>query len=210
MIAMLSLCSSFTVLCYVLSYKGSDSLLLCGSSGISRAAPPGSRGSPQQNTQRTNPRFNLWAGATATVPVATKWGRSRPLRCITRVQTARRAMCNLYAPNNFVSPLGDVNGDGDGYVCLSRTRHLSAPGKASKPLPRISIRNGFTRPTRHINANSPLFTKRPSREEILTENLCDLPFSFRGPATRRLTPAVGVRHGCADELPTLQTAIEAL
>ena len=62
--------------------------------------------------------------------VATKWGRSRPLRCITRVQTARRAMCNPYAPNNFASPLGDVNGDGDGYVCLSRTRHLSAREKA--------------------------------------------------------------------------------
>ena len=62
--------------------------------------------------------------------VATKWGRSRPLRCITRVQTARRAMFNLYAPNNFASPLGDVNGDGDGYACLSRTRHLSAREKA--------------------------------------------------------------------------------
>src|SRR2546421_2293472 len=48
----------------------------------------------------------------------------------TRVQTARRATCNLYAPNNFASPLGDVNGDGDGYVCLSRTRHLSAGEKA--------------------------------------------------------------------------------
>ena len=70
-----------------------------------------------------------WAGATATVSVATKWGRSSPLRCITRVQTARRAMCNLYAPNNFASPLGDVDGDGDGYVCLSRTRHLSAREK---------------------------------------------------------------------------------
>src|SRR5207249_4251090 len=36
----------------------------------------------------------------------------------------------------------------------------------------------------------PPYTKRPSREEILTENLCDLPFFFRGPATRRLPPAV--------------------
>ncbi len=39
-------------------------------------------------------------------------------------------MCNLYAPNNFASPLGDVNGDEDGYVYLSRTRHLSAREKA--------------------------------------------------------------------------------
>jgi hypothetical protein len=38
-------------------------------------------------------------------------------------------MCNLYAPNNFASPLGDANGDGEGYVCLSRTRHLSMPEK---------------------------------------------------------------------------------
>jgi hypothetical protein len=134
-----------------------------------------------------------WSGATATVSVATKWGRSRPLQCITRVQTARHAVYNFYVPNNFASPLGDFNGDGDGYVCLSRTRHLSAPGKASKPFPRISIRNGFTSPTGDINVNSPLFTKRPSREEILTENLCDLPFSFRGPATRRLLPAVQSR-----------------
>src|SRR5580700_9292278 len=105
---------------------------------------------------------------------------------------------------------GERNGELQREPCLSCTVHLSAPEEASKPLPRISTRNGFTRPTGDINVNSPLFTKRPSREEILTENLCDLPFFFRGPATRRLTPAVGVRHGCADELPTLQTAIEAL
>ena len=85
---------------------------------------------------RPETRFseNVWAGATPALfsPRASgeKWGRSRPLRCITRVQTARRVMFNLYAPNNFASPLGDVNGDGDGYVCLSRTRHLSAREKA--------------------------------------------------------------------------------
>ena len=125
-----------------------------------------SRCSPRHHTPPLLPASLSWSGATAAVSVATKWGRSRPPRCIARVQTARRAMCNLYAPNNFVSPLGDVNGYGDGYVCLSRTRHLSAPGKASKPLPRISIRNGFTRPTGDINVNSPLFTKRLSGEEI--------------------------------------------
>src|SRR5437773_6046301 len=106
-------------------------------------------------------RCELWAGATATVSVATKWGRSRPLQCITRVQTARRAVRNLYVPNNFASPLGDFNGHGDGYVYLSRTRHLSAPGKASKPFPRISIRNGFTRPTGDINVNSPHLLRGP-------------------------------------------------
>src|SRR6266550_9000968 len=121
---------------------------------------------------------NVWAGATATLFVATKVGSLQTSRCITRVQTACRVTCNLYAPNKFASPLGDANGDAEGYVCLSRTRHLSAPGKASKPFPRISIRNGFIRPTGNFNVNSPLFTKRPSREEILTENLCDLPFFF--------------------------------
>jgi hypothetical protein len=83
-----------------------------------------SRCSPRHHTPPLLPASLSWSGATATVSVATKWGRSRPLQCITRVQTARRAACNLYAPNNFASPLGDVNGDGDGYVCLSRTRHL--------------------------------------------------------------------------------------
>jgi len=32
-------------------------------------------------------------------------------------------MRNLYAPNNFAASRGDANGDGEGYVCLSRTRH---------------------------------------------------------------------------------------
>jgi hypothetical protein len=52
---------------------------------------------------------------------------------ITRVQTECRAICNLYAPNNFASFLGDANGDGNGYVCLSRTRHLSMPEKVIEP-----------------------------------------------------------------------------
>src|SRR6266576_6812924 len=77
---------------------------------------------------------NVWAGAThdSLWPRnrVQKWGRSSPLRWISRVQTACRAMCNLCTPNNFASPLGDANGDGQGYVCLSRTRHLSAPEKA--------------------------------------------------------------------------------
>jgi hypothetical protein len=38
--------------------------------------------------------------------------------------------------------------------------------------------------------NSPLFTKRLSREEILTENLCDLPFFFRGPVHSRFSTTV--------------------
>jgi len=54
--------------------------------------------------------------------------------------------------------------------------------------PRISIRNGFTRPTGDINVNSPLFTKRHSREEILTENLFDLPSPPVGRRPLSVTP----------------------
>jgi hypothetical protein len=36
--------------------------------------------------------------------------------------------------------------------------------------------------------NSPLFTKRPSREEILTENLCDLPSPPVGRRPLSITP----------------------
>src|SRR6266513_5901970 len=90
----------------------------------------------------------------------------------------------------FLHRKGERNGEPRREPCLSCTVHLSAPGKASKPFPRISIRSGFTRPTGDINVNSPLYSKRPSGEEILTENLCDLAFLFRGPATRMFPPAV--------------------
>src|SRR5215831_6418863 len=38
------------------------------------------------DTQGTAPFLVHWAGATATVSVATKWGRSSPARCFARVQ----------------------------------------------------------------------------------------------------------------------------
>src|SRR6266513_5578706 len=82
----------------------------------------------------------------------------------------------------FLHRKGERNGEPRREPCLSCTVHLSAPGKASKPFPRISIRNGFTRPTGDINVNFLLYTKSPSRKENLTENLCDLLFSFRRPA----------------------------
>jgi hypothetical protein len=44
--------------------------------------------------------------------------------------------------------------------------------------------------------NSPPYTKRPSKEENLTENLCDLPFSFWDQPTRRLPlPFLGANLG---------------
>ena len=119
-------------------------------------------------------------------------------------------MCKPYVPNNFASPLGDVNGNGDGYVCLSRTRHLSASGKASKPFPRISIRNGFTT-TGDINVNSPYLLRGP-RERKSSRRIfviCHFPFGDR-PLGGSLQQFHGVRHGCGDDLPTLQTEIEAL
>jgi hypothetical protein len=124
-----------------------------------------------------------WSGATATVSVATKWGRSRPLRCFAGVQNqrSREAQPQCSVPFPFTA---DVNGT----VNRSVNRVFHAPftfprqEKATNPFPRTSIRNGFTRPTGDFNVSSPLYTKRLSREENLTENLCDLPFFFLGPA----------------------------
>src|SRR6516165_7386604 len=47
-----------------------------------------------------------WSDPTALWPgnLRQEWGRSSPLRCFARVQTNRRAMRNLYAPNTFASP----------------------------------------------------------------------------------------------------------
>src|SRR2546422_10928863 len=69
MIAMLSLCSSFTVLSHVLSYKVSDSLLLRGQnpSCVFLAARGGS-----------DPRGPKRSGR----DFAARWGRSRPIWCI--------------------------------------------------------------------------------------------------------------------------------
>ena len=63
-----------------------------------------------------------WAGATLVI-----MGRSRPSGCFACVQIECRAMRNLYAPNNFASPLGDASHHGQGDLCLSCTRHLSMP-----------------------------------------------------------------------------------
>src|ERR1700730_15114736 len=103
---------------------------------------------------------------------------------------------------------GERNGELQCEPCLSCTVHLSATEKVSKPFPRISIRNGFARPTGDINANSPPYTKRPSREEILIV-ICHFSFGDR-PLGGSLQQFHGVRHECAVDLATLQTAIEAL
>src|SRR5205807_3387176 len=131
MIAMLSLCSSFTVLSYILSYKFADSFFSrrqntrCVFQQLEAGVTPEARrhraailrhdgvaARPRKTCRERIPSSTRWAGATATLSVATKWGRSSPLRWITRVQTECRAMCNLYAPSNFALPLRDTNGDG--------------------------------------------------------------------------------------------------
>jgi hypothetical protein len=52
---------------------------------------------------------NVWAGATATVFVATKWGRSSPLRCFARVQNQRTREAQPQCSRQF-PPTQEVNG----------------------------------------------------------------------------------------------------
>jgi hypothetical protein len=44
--------------------------------------------------------------------------------------------------------------------------------------------------------NSPPYTKRPSKEENLTENLCDLPLFFLGPAHSEASSALPPSQPC--------------
>jgi hypothetical protein len=80
-----------------------------------------------------------------------------------------------------------------------------------KPSPRISVRNGFIWPTGDINANYPHIHRGPpvrktSRRIFV---IWHFPFGDR-PLGGFLQQFYGVRHRCAVDLPTLQTAIEAL
>ena len=154
----------------------------------------------------------LWAGATATVSVATKWGRSSPLRCFALVQNQRPRETQ---PQCSVKLLFTEKVNGTVNRSVNRVFHapftFSAPEKASKPFPRISIRNGFTRPTGDINVNSPYLLRGP-RERTTSRRIfviCHFSFGDR-PLGGSLRHFHGVRHGCAVDLPTLQTAIEAL
>jgi hypothetical protein len=76
---------------------------------------------------------------------------------------------------------------------------------------RISIRNGFTRPTGDINVNSPYIVRSPRERKTSRRIFVICHFSFGDrPLGGSLQQFHGVRHGCAVDLPTLQTAIEAL
>jgi len=90
---------------------------------------------------------NVWSGATPALFFATsKWrkvGRSRPLQCITRVQTARHAVCNLYVPNICLAP-GYFNGDG----MVTCVFHAPSPFAQERPqtFPALKHKKRFTRP----------------------------------------------------------------
>jgi hypothetical protein len=61
---------------------------------------------------QTSTEISSWVGATATVSVATKWGRSSPTRCFARVQIDRRTVWNLFSVRHLVHYPGDCEGDG--------------------------------------------------------------------------------------------------
>ena len=132
-----------------------------------------------------------------------KWGRSSPFRSLARVQNQHpsktQPQCSLQCPFteevngtlnrrvngvfhapftfprqkralNFIgilAPLRPAPGEFSGFH-----RFLTSPGIFGPP---TSIEA-----TRH-QRELPPYTKRPSKQENLTENLCDLPFFFRGP-----------------------------
>ncbi|SRR6266513_4255822 len=92
-------------------------------------------------------------------------------------------MCVFHAPVTFPlgsSPLYDYRGLRKKMQKTNCDRHRSALGLPSFLI--LVCGNGFTRPTGYINVNSPPYSKRPSRRENLTKNLCDLPLLFREPA----------------------------
>src|SRR6267143_2603476 len=106
---------------------------------------------------------------------------------------------------------GERNGEPQREPCLSCTVHLSAPEKASKPFPRISIRDGFTGPTGNFNVSAPYTLRGPRERKSSRRIFVILHFSFGDrPLGGSLQHFHGVRHGCAVDLPTLQTPIEAL
>src|SRR6266566_6164248 len=79
---------------------------------------------------------------------------------------------------------GERNGEPQREPCLSCTVHLSAPEKASKPFARISIRNGFTRPTGDINVNAPHILRGPREKRTSLKIFVICHFFFGDKPTR--------------------------
>jgi hypothetical protein len=113
MIAMVFFCSSSSVLYYILSHKITASFLLRGKQG--RESRDGLERPPRFPWQRSGV-----APAQSGVFPASK------------LNVAHCATCTL--PITLRHPLGDADGDGDGYVCLSRTRH-----RTEKSLPKVPL-----------------------------------------------------------------------
>src|SRR2546429_323245 len=64
--------------------------------------PDGVAARPRKTRRERIPGSTRWAGATATLSVAMKWGRSRPLRCFALVQNQRpretQPQCSVSLP----------------------------------------------------------------------------------------------------------------
>ena len=122
MIAMLSFCSSSSVLYYILSHKIA-AYFSCAGKKRSRFLRDGLERPPRFPWQRSGV-----APAQSGVFPASKLNVA-PCATSTLLITLRH-------------PLGDAAGDGEGYVCLSRTRH-----RTKKSLPEVPCHRGKN--TRH-------------------------------------------------------------
>jgi hypothetical protein len=70
-----------------------------------------------------DPNLPDWAGATATGSVATKWGRSSPVRCFARVQIRRREVLNSWIRCDFGCFPGEPVGERECEPWISRPVH---------------------------------------------------------------------------------------
>src|SRR6266849_2320466 len=102
-----------------------------------------------QNTWRTEAFPVRWAGATATVSVATKWGRSSPVQCFARVQKQllRHPQLQCSAQLRFVTKVnGRVNHSVNRVVHVSFTpssHEFSQPCLGSTPRIAFAPRPGL-------------------------------------------------------------------
>lgn len=87
----------------------------------------------RRRTRARQRRKSCWAGATATVSVATKWGRSSPARCFARVQKSIVASCATSAPpTTSVHRGGERKGEPHSEPRLSCAVHPSTPEETIK------------------------------------------------------------------------------
>jgi hypothetical protein len=75
-------------------------------------------------------------------------------------------------------------------ICWARGDGRGFRGNEVRSLPRISVRNGFTRPTGDINVNSPYILRSPPERRTSREIFEICQFSFGDPPTPRRPPAI--------------------